>query len=45
MEEDESRQENKRKMAILIFWMFLIGWCIALHYFAWIGLMASIERV
>jgi len=42
--DNENRQENKREMAILLFWMLVISWCIALHYFAIVGFIASIER-
>ena len=44
MHDNIDRETEKGKMAIYTFWMFLILWCAALHYFAWIGLMASIER-
>ena len=45
MNNDEYRENEKCKMAVYIFWMFLILWCAALHYFAIVGFMASIERM
>ena len=45
MDDDEYRENEKVKMAVYVFWMLVIGWCIALHYFAYLGLMASIERM
>ena len=43
MDSDE-RLKEKEKMVVYLIWMFLIFWCIALHYFAIVGFIASIER-
>jgi len=43
MDNDEIRVQEKRNMAILIFWMFLIVWCVSLHYFAIVGIISKSE--
>ena len=44
MHDDEYRENEKEKMVVYLIWMLLIFWCAALHYYAYIGFMASIER-
>jgi hypothetical protein len=43
MDNDEYRRKEKEKMYVLLFWMFIIGWCLALHYFAYVGVMSRIQ--
>ena len=42
--DEEERIVEKCKTTMLVFWMFLLGWFIIVHYFAWLGVLASIER-
>jgi len=38
-----NKEEEKEKMVMYLIWMFLILWCIGLHYFAYIGVMSKIQ--
>jgi len=39
-----NRNDEDEKMVILLIWAFLITWCIALHYFAYIGVRSMITK-
>jgi len=45
IQEQQYRAEQKMEdvlMVVLLFWMFILCWCIALHYYAYIGVMHSL---
>lgn len=42
MHDDIDRKAEKHKMAIYTFWLGMIVWVIGLHYYAVVGILASL---